>query len=290
MKANISIKTVIITAIAAVMFTACGSSKSVTSGQSNNTATQENGYVFVGRVSDNASPAKSIQSSIDFTIGEGGNDISVGGKLRMKRDEVIRINLTALGLMEVGVLEFTPDYVLIIDRIHSEYVQAPYSEVDFLAQNGLSFYSLQSLFWNELFYPGQKKVSESMLRKYSTAQATQAATTDIKLEQENITFNWNASQKEARINSTDVTYSSKQYGTTKLHWTYSNFKALAGKPFPHTQSFDLFSSAIGGGRKATVTITMNKPEIGKDFDTRTTPSSRYKKVDAMSLLKKLMSM
>ncbi len=75
----------------------------------------------------------------------------------MRKDEVIRIQLfiPILGT-EVGSLEFTPDYVLIIDRLHKEYIKADYTQVDFLKKQGINFYSLQALFWNQLLLPGQR--------------------------------------------------------------------------------------------------------------------------------------
>lgn len=73
---------------------------------------------YLRKVYDNAVYTKNIVSSIDFTINTGSKNISVGGSIRMRKDDVMRIQLTALGLMEVGRLEFTKDYVMIVDRIH----------------------------------------------------------------------------------------------------------------------------------------------------------------------------
>ena len=63
--------------------------------------------------------------------GIGGKDLSVNGKLQMKRNNVVRISLRFLG-MEVGLLEFTPQDVLVIDRFNKQYVRASYNEVSFL--------------------------------------------------------------------------------------------------------------------------------------------------------------
>ncbi len=72
---------------------------------------------FVQKVSDNQVYAKNITGSINFTIRMGEKKISVDGALRMRKDDVIRLQLYApiLGF-EIGRLEFTPDYVLIIDN------------------------------------------------------------------------------------------------------------------------------------------------------------------------------
>ena len=116
---------------------------------------------FLQKVNYNQVYANDIVGNISFNLTAGSKDITVPGALRMRKDKVIRLQLfiPILGT-EVGRLEFTPDYVLVIDRLHKEYVKADYSQVDFLRQNGITFYSLQSLFWNQLFVPGEKKVGQ----------------------------------------------------------------------------------------------------------------------------------
>ena len=49
------------------------------------------GLRFVQRVSDNAVYSKNIVSKIDFSINTGSKNISVGGSIHMRKDEVIRI-------------------------------------------------------------------------------------------------------------------------------------------------------------------------------------------------------
>ena len=112
---------------------------------------------FVQKVAGNQVYAKNIVGNMTFNLQAAGKDITVPGKLSMRKDEVIRIQLfiPILG-SEVGRLEFTPNYVLIVDRMHKEYIKADYTQVDFLKKQGINFYSLQALFWNQLLVPGVK--------------------------------------------------------------------------------------------------------------------------------------
>ena len=50
--------------------------------------------------------------------------------------------------------------------MHKEYIKADYTQVDFLKKQGISFYSLQALFWNQLLLPGERTVKESDLKKF----------------------------------------------------------------------------------------------------------------------------
>ena len=114
---------------------------------------------YLGKVTANAQNVKNLVASIDFNLKSGSKNVSVDGKLSMRKDEVIRIQLSPMGLMEVGRMEFSKDSVLIIDRIHKQYLKSSYDQVSFLRNNGIDFQSLQALFWNQLFVPGEKDCS-----------------------------------------------------------------------------------------------------------------------------------
>ena len=112
-----------------------------------------------------------VTSKVKLSLGLGGKEMSLSGNLRMKRDDVIRLQLVALGLIEAGRIEFTPDYVLVMDRINKQYIKVNYSEVAFLRESGLNFHSLQSLFWNELFKPGTTTLQGQSLADFSAYEA-----------------------------------------------------------------------------------------------------------------------
>lgn len=112
---------------------------------------------YVKRVCANAQTEKTITARIKMSLNAGGKDISAGGTLRMKRDDVVQLSLTFLGF-EVARMEFSPNDVLLIDRYNKRYVRAKYSDMKFLQQAGLDFNALQALFWGELFRPGHESV------------------------------------------------------------------------------------------------------------------------------------
>ena len=114
----------------AALFASCSTTKNAQTTKISSTPQQEQkqnkSLDYIRKVGDQAVYAQNIVSKINFTIDAMGRDVSVDGKLNMRRNECIRITLVPFGLMEVGRLEFTPDYVLIMDRMHKEYVKASY--------------------------------------------------------------------------------------------------------------------------------------------------------------------
>ena len=85
-----------------------------------------------------------VTSKMNIELFVDGKRISVGGNCNLKRDEAIQLSVSLLGFMEVGRLELTPDYLLLINRAERQYVKVNYSDVPYLRQVGIDFYSLQA--------------------------------------------------------------------------------------------------------------------------------------------------
>lgn len=250
--------------------------------------------VFMQRVTDNALYQKNLVSNLTFTLNDGHKDITVPGILRMRKDEVIRLQLLIPILRsEVGRIEFAKDYVLFIDRIHKQYVKASYDEVGFLRDNGINFYSLQSLFWNQVFIPRQQKVSEADLSQFTVdeSKAQAEGSTLISLKDGKMDYKWSVNSKNNQIILTTVTYNSNAHGASKLSWTYDNFKAFGSKLFPTSQALIINTPKIG--QKAAKTLKANFDlesfSDASDWEVITTPSDKYTKVSVEDILGKLMN-
>ncbi len=246
---------------------------------------------FVQKVSDQKVYAKNIVADMSFTATMGEKNVTVPGSLHMRRDEVIRLQLfiPILG-SEIGRLEFTPDYVLVIDRMHKQYVKGDYNQLDFLKNNGLNFYSLQSLFWNQLLLPGATKVSESDLQKFDVKLDETGNNLPVSLKNGNMTYVWKADKSNGKIGEANVSYSSATQGKSDLVWKYADFKPLGSKLFPATQEFSFSTTATKKIQKTTVRLEMNDLSTSEDWETTTTVSSRYKQMDAKDIFGKLLNM
>lgn len=151
-------------------------------------------------------------SDLNLRLQLGSEDISLSGKASAKWNEVVRINLTFMGLMEVAILEFTPDHVLIVNRMEKQYTLMPYDTTPLLRQNGITFATAQELAWSKVYSEEKQKIED--------------------------------------------------------------------------QSLDSMVESMFGG-KAKVTIKIGRPDTEREFNTCTTPSSRYTEVPASELIKRL---
>ncbi len=282
----------------AMVLASCGAKKSLVKDCHSSTATQgtdrkaaQQQLAFVQKVSDQKVYAKNIVASLSFTASMDGKNITVPGALRMRRDQVIRLQLFVpiIGT-EVGRLEFTPDYVLVIDRLHKQYVKGDYNQLDFLRNNGLNFYSLQALFWNQLMLPGTNRVSEGDLEKFSVNLDETGQNVPVSLKNGNLSFVWKANRNSGQISEAVVAYSSASHGSSALTWQYGDFKALGSKKFPASQVFSFATNATKQTRKATVKLAMDELKTSDDWETNSTVSSKYKKVEAADILGKLLDL
>lgn len=100
-------------------------------------------------------------ADLDISIGFGDDNYDLGGKIQMKRDKVVRLNLTFMGFIEVGVIEFTPDYILIVNRMGKEYTKAPYNSMDAMVKNNINFQTIQTMAWNQLYAKDGKAIKNA---------------------------------------------------------------------------------------------------------------------------------
>ena len=239
---------------------------------------------FMYKVADNAQHKRFITSKLRFSVEVGPQKLSLTGNLRMKRDDVIRIQLMAFGFVEAGRLEFTPDYVLVMDRINKLYLKASYRQIDFLRNSGLNFYSLQALSWNELFIPGKVKVTNDGLKQYDVDLGGDDVI--ISMSKEKMNYSWLASNTDATLKMVNILYRDQLHGNTQLNWDYTNFKTLAQKPFPHTQTVTLTTPK----QQVKVGMNFNYVEHAEEWELRTEVSDKYREVSVDEILRRFMAL
>ena len=281
-----------------LLLASCGTKKAMIkdtdrkqAGALSNDSSENQSLTYVQKVYDQQVYVQNMVSDMSFRATAGDKTVSVPGSLRMRRDKVIRLQLfiPIIG-SEVGRLEFTPDYVLVVDRIHKQYIKGDYNQLDFLRENGLNFYSLQALFWNQLLIPGAVHVGEGDLSKFKVSLDEMGEKIPVSLKNKNILYRWDTNRSNARIEKTEVVYESPKRDTSKLIWNYSGFKLLGSKMFPLSQEFSFTTHVNGKEKNATVRIEMDDIRTTSDWDTETTISPKYKQVDAKDIFDKLLNM
>lgn len=246
---------------------------------------------FISSVKDNAQSTKFLTSKVKFSVEVGPQKLTLTGNLKMKRDDVIRLQLMAFGFVEAGRIELTKDYVLIMDRINKQYLKAPWMSVDFLRNSGMNFQTLQALFWNELFRPNQtalvktndKQVIDS-IGNYNLIESGDDMI--ISLEEGKMDYSWLASRKDAILRMANILYKDRFNGNTQLNWDYDQFKVLNKRPFPHKSAITLTTPE----KEVKLGMTLNYIGADTEWETRTEISNKYREVSVDDILRRFMSL
>lgn len=165
-----TINRTIIAIAAAALLTACGSHKKVAEqAPVQLPATETSSGQTTSKPQTGQTPRpdgpRQFVSDLDLTVGLNSDTYHLGGKISMKRDEVMRLNLTFMGFIEVGIIEFTPEDILIVNRMAKEYTRLRYDEMDALRRNNITFSSIETMAWDKFYAADGKKKSDTAMDK-----------------------------------------------------------------------------------------------------------------------------
>ena len=269
--------------MAIAMVAGCGSTRRVV----RDTPNAQSGVQqqdFLQKVSDNAQHARFVTSKVKFSVEVGSQQLTLTGNLKMKRDDVIRLQLMAFGFVEAGRLEFTEEYVLVMDRINKQYLRVPYQQLEFMRNSGLDFYALQALFWNELFQPGQTRMTDEMLKSYNTDMEGEDAV--ISMESGKLSYRWLAEKGSALVKMANILYKDRYRGNYQLNWDYLDFKLNGRKKFPMDHKVKFTTP----DKEVKFEMMLNYLGADEDWEPRTEVSGKYRQVSVDEILRRFMAL
>jgi hypothetical protein len=232
---------------------------------------------YVRQVQQATPKATHLSAKIKVDLKSGSKNLSVNGNLRMKRDEVIQLAIRVMGF-EVVRAEFTPQDVLILDRMNSRYLRANYSDISYLKTSGLDFYALQSLFWNELFVPNAKE-SSNISQRFTVQE--QGKTVNLLLnDEQKLTYDFTIDTLDSRIKALKVTPKSQNAAHT-FSWTYNQFVPFSQSTFPARMN----CQAQIGKTKGEMTLTLDKMTEDSDWKVKSEIPSKFKQADIQTITK-----
>ena len=263
----------------------CKSHKKVTN---ENTATMiVNKGDFVSSVWDNAQTGRFFTSKVKFSMEVGPQKLTLTGNLKMRRQDVIRLQLMAFGFVEAGRIEMTKDYVLIMDRINKQYIKVPWVSVDFLRNTGISFNTIQSLFWNELFVPEGMNFDSPKEKGSGPYNVVESGDDMIlSLEGSKLDYSWLAKKNTAQIEMANIQYKDKVNGVSQLNWDYGEFKLLNKTEFPNRHVITLTT----GGKEVKISMTLNHIGADTEWEPRTQISNKYREVSVDEIIRRFMAL
>ena len=233
---------------------------------------------YMSMVASNNSTQANLTAKVKVVVDVDGKSVSTSGSLKMKKDDVIQLSLVdpLLVVMELGRMEFTKTRVLIVDRVNKQYVDVPYSDVSFLTKANIDFYTLQSLFWHEVFEPGKKTAKASDFQYQDSGDNINITFIDKML-----TYKFETQKKQGQLNHTLITNNTDQ--TYRFAFSYDKFTSFYNKPFPREMTMS-FTTA---DQKTSLSMSLSSLKNASDWVARSSAPSKYTKANPETLFKML---
>lgn len=237
---------------------------------------QQTNTNYVDMVNANRTKATAITSKMSLNLSDGKKNTSIGGNFRVKRDDVIQLSLVFLGIKEVGRLELTRDSILVVDRMNHRFCKVGYSEIPGLSAAGVNFNTFQSLFWGELFLPGDGGIAPD-----STAFTVSECNDGIILthQEQYYCMKFLADAATALLSHMEIT--SDYAGQSSLSADYADWTPVSGGNFPTTTNV----SFGDGQKKISLSLSLNGIKENGDWETRTNVNpNKYKRLTLNNIL------
>ena len=213
-----------------------------------------------------------VSAKTAITLNYNGHNATVKGRLRMRRDESIQMSITALGLMEIANIEFTPKGAYLIDRVNKRYALFDYSS-GWMSLAGINFNAVQALFWNRLFIPGEKEVWHHT-EDFTISKAGSQCLVEPN-RQRLLKCKFYTDEDCKRLQQTGLNI--QQYAAT---WRYDDFELLDTYAYPTTHDVSVSASSLTVGAHIELT---NISTLDTGWQSGT-DLSRYKQVDLDQLM------
>lgn len=237
------------------------------------------GRLYVEKVIENAPDWDRVSGKVAIALNVDGKTTRFTASMRIKRGEVIQLSVAPLLGIEVARAEISPDGLLLIDRLHKRYVNASFKALETLAQTDLNFHILQALFLNELFLPDKTAIMHEDASRFEISSVDQRAHLRVKGTR-SMDYSFYTTVEEGWLEESCIAKKNTPY---QLKWTYRDFKALDGKPFP----VDVEAAFIGTDKKLELSMQFSRLAVGGDWAIHTEIPSKYQKIEVTELLKML---
>ena len=237
---------------------------------------------YVERMLEDEGGCPAFTAKMALSVGQGEKSATkVSGTLRIKKNEVIQISIAPLLGIEVARVEITPDGVLVVDRMNKRYVKSSFRDIGALANVGLDFHALQSLFLNELFLPGKDGLSVRDVSAFDVKVEPDAVVLNVRKKSKRLTYQFRTQAPEALLKETCIGLAGTSY---QLSWKYDDFNKLGQKQFPALMDV----TVNGGEQPVQAAFRLSRLSTDSSWKTHTEVSSKYKKVEWEDILKMLL--
>lgn len=195
-------------------------------------------------------------------------ELSSRVQLKMICDDRMQFSIQPFLGVEALRIEISNDSIKVLDRINKRFLADSYQQLKRELAVDFNYQNLQALIMNQLFLPGENRISSSHFRRFHITKRNNLAEFQFKDKNDSaLTFSADGDEK---LLSTKI-----EYEQQILTWHYSQFQALYDQVFPMKMTARLSSADQTQG---IVTLTFSTPEINHSLSMDFNIPSGYNRV------------
>ncbi|MDR2954083.1 MAG: DUF4292 domain-containing protein [Prevotella sp.] len=264
---------IIFTLVLSILFiTGCGSKKTVSTGGDLEKKAHTK-VISDALTSELQYETISTKGSIEFKIGSSSKKSSATFKI--EKDKVMQVSVRPMLGMEAFRITFTPDSVIILDRLKKQYLVENIKDSKLMKDFDFNYYNLQALLTNQLFVPGKQNVTEPDYDKFNISSSKDVYLLQTK-DKGDLSYNF-AVDASNRIISTLIYNEGK---SVTLQWTYNEFIQDEGRLYPTNMNAKIDIAK----KRLDVGIEYKKLDINKKLDVDITIPKGYTEVSFTELM------
>lgn len=222
----------------------------------------------------------SFSSRLKMMLPSGKGEMTLNGYLKMQHDELIQISLLVPILRTEAVrVEFSPNRVLVIDRIHKRYADVPVDQLYELFGTDVNFHTLQALFTNNFFLPGKTNLKRRDYAAFKASLLNEDHALLVK-DEGKMEYSFVASRITNRLVSSTIGIPSASYS---LSFTYDQFVKAGDTTFPS----DIRMVWKEPRKASRVSMELSRIEVNVPKIAPTDAPSKYQPIALSDILDKI---
>ena len=265
-----------LTVFIALLLTGCKSTRKVGTVEAGGAKAHNE---FFTLMQDQAFQYETLTARLNVDLDLPGNSMSSRVDLKMVRDSAFQLSVQPFLGIEVFRAEISVDSVKVIDRMNKRYVTDNYANLKGQTPIEFNFYNLQALFTNQLFLPGQQGISPKQYNRFKLKQDGPTAEIEVK-DAMGLLYSFVADGEE-KILSTGITEPSDRYA---LQWDYTDFRLVAGQPFPMKMDVQVMKDKASQG---SITFHFSRMQTNEPVKMDFSIPSKYKRITLAQIIKSL---
>ncbi len=220
-----------------------------------------------------------FSSKMSMTVSTGTKTLSSKGSLRIVNNEAIQLSVQPLFGIEMFRLHVEPDHLIILDRMNKRYVKESFKDIKGENSIGFNFYTLQSLFTNNLFISEKSSVSLQDYKKFKYSESDDSYLLAAHDKKSDVDYRFYINGND-QITLTELYLPTKDYS---LHWNYDEFSLMKDFFFPYKMKI----VASTKKRNLNTSISLSSINLNDPMTLDTPIPKNYTRVEMKEVLKLL---